>query len=45
MRTLRRPDTGVITNGDIVVSKLCGVVELLKGLLEGNEGVLVAAVV
>ena len=30
------PDAGVITNGSIVMGKLCGVIELLQGVLEGS---------
>ena len=39
------PDAGVFTNGDIVVGKLCGVIKLLQGVLEGSEGVFVTVAV
>ena len=29
-------DAGVITNGSIIVGKLCRVIELLQGMLEGS---------
>jgi hypothetical protein len=34
------PDAGVITNGSIVMGKLCGIIELLQGVLwsVGNSG-------